>query len=236
MLNIVICDDEAVFCDLLQEKVTQILTAMQEPFTLQTYTKTADLQQANQRFDIIFLDIQMPVQNGLEFAKALRLQGNESAIVFISAFAEYVFDVFSLHAEDFLCKPIDDGKLYAVLDRMIAKKKAEDKKCLFIQTNQWCKSIKLQSICYCEVINRILYVHTTKEVFQYYGKIADLGKQLDARFYQCHRSYFVNLDFVVTYTNGEIVLEDGTHIPVSRLRQKAFMGYMLLHMKRGEQR
>lgn len=236
MLKIAICDDEKIFCDLLQEKVINALDDINETFTLHTYTNTDDLRRSENPFDVIFLDIKMPTQDGLEFAEELRLQGNDSSIIFISSFPEYVFDVFRLEAEDFLCKPIDEIKLHSVLLRIIQKKRADDKNCLFIQTNHWSKSIKLQSIFYCEVINRIIYIHTAHEVINYYGKIEDLGNQLDSRFYRCHRSYFVNLDFVMSYSNGEIVLENSEHIPVSRLRQKEFMGYMLQYMKRGNRK
>lgn len=232
MLKIAICDDEKVFCELLYKKVMTGLDGMEESFTLHTYTSTDELRKTGIPFDVIFLDIKMPTQDGLQFAQELRLQGEDTSIVFVSSFPEYVFDAFPLKVEDFLCKPLNDMKLNSVLLRIIQKKRADDKNCLFIQTNQWCKSVKLHSIFYCEVINRIIYIHTAHEVISYYGKIEDLGNQLDARFYRCHRSYFVNLDHITTYSNGEIILENSEHIPVSRLRQKEFMGNMLQYMKR----
>ncbi len=232
MLKIAICDDEEVFCQLLQEKVIAVLNKMKIAFDLHISTSADALQASGLLFDVIFLDVRMPGQGGLQLAQELREQGDACSIVFVSSFPEYVFDVFPYDAEDFLCKPIDETKLKAVLLRIIEKKRNEDKGCLVIQTNQWCRSIRLRSIFYCEVINRIIYIHTAQEVIDFYGKIEELGKQLDTRFYRCHRSYFVNLDFVTAYSNGEIVLENAEHIPVSRLRQKEFMGYMLQHMKR----
>ncbi len=232
MLKIAICDDEKIFCDILDEKITKVLNCMEETFVLKVYTNTEDLRKSELPFDVIFLDIKMPNQTGLQFAQEMRCKGNESSVIFISAFPEFVFDAFPLGAEDFLCKPIDETKLHAVLLRMIEKKRTLDTNTLWIQTNQWCKSIKLQSIFYCEVINRIIYIHTKHEVLHYYGKMEDLSNHLDDRFYRCHRSYFVNLDFVMTYANGEIILENLEHIPVSRLRQKEFMQYMLQYMKR----
>ncbi len=232
MLRIAICDDEKLFCALLQEKVAAALAHMNEAFILQTYTSTYDLQRAAFPFDILFLDIKMPVQDGLQYAKALRAEGNDCSIVFISSYPAFVFDAFPLDAADFLCKPIDDTRLHAVLQRILQKQHTEDSSSLFIQTNQWCRSIKLLSIVYCEVINRTIYLHTTREVVHYYGKLEDLEKQLDSRFYRCHRSYLVNLDFVTSYADGEIQLENAESIPVSRSRKKEFMKYMLQYMKR----
>lgn len=232
MLRIAICDDEIPFCALLQEKVSAILAHMSEAFTLQTYTSTYDLQCAALPFDVLFLDIKMPIQDGLQYAKVLRAEGNDCAIVFVSAYPTFVFDAFPLEASDFLCKPIDNAKLRAVLLRILQKQHTEDNSSLLIQTNQWCKSIKLSSIVYCEVINRTIYLHTTREVIQYYGKLTDLEKQLDARFYRCHRSYLVNLDFVTSYADGEIRLDNAERVPVSRSRKKEFMKYMLQYMKR----
>ncbi len=232
MLKIAICDDEKAFCDILHEKLTAEAERLEENFMLHTYTSTEQLYKSGIKFDVIFLDVKMPSQNGLQFAQELRSQKNDCCIVFVSSFPKYVFDAFPLRAEDFLCKPIDEARLNSVLIRIIEKKKADDKNCLFIKTNQWCRSVKFQSIFYCEVINRIIYIHTADEVIEYYGRLEHLGSELDSRFYRCHRSYFVNLEHIVTYSNGEIILDNSAHIPVSRLRQKEFMENMLQYMKR----
>ena len=62
-------------------------------------------------------------------------------------------------------------------------------------------------------------------------KMRELSEQLDSRFYLCHRSYFVNLDFVVGYADGQAILTNGEKVPVSRLRGQEFSKAVLRRMK-----
>lgn len=232
MLTIAICDDEPQFCDLLSEKLSSIMSVLDESYSVSCYNHAVDFQKTNKDFDIVFLDIQMPDINGLEIAKFLRRNGYSGALIFITTFQEYVFEVFEFDAIDYLCKPVDDLKLQKSIKRARNKIKIKQEKSLFIQTAHWCKSIKIQTIIYCEVMNRKLYLHTLNGVIDYYGKIEELELQLDDRFYRCHRSYLVNLDYLSTYSDGQVLLENRDCVPVSRLRQKEFMEVMLQYLKR----
>lgn len=231
MLRIAICDDEKIFCDYLREKLTAILKGMRENYILECYESIADFRRAEAAFDILFLDVQMMDGNGIQLAKEYKKKNETCAMIFISSFPEFVFEVFSLEAVDYLCKPVLEDKLKKALERALKKVERNGKKSLFIQTLHWCKSVRFQSILYCEVIDRKLYLHTLQEVIVYYGKIDELEKQLDSRFFRCHRSYIVNLDYLIAYANGQITLKNQECIPVSRLRQKEFMQVMLHYMK-----
>ncbi len=146
--------------------------------------------------------------------------------------AEYVYDAFEVEAFDFICKPIEEIRLHKTLNR--AFKKLGKNKSLFIQTMNWCKSVKLDDIYYCEVINRKIYLRTQNGVIEYYCRLEDTEKQLDYRFVRCHRSYLVNLDYLLECTNGQIILENGEHVPTSRLRHQDVRDAMMLYMKRKE--
>jgi len=232
MLKIAVCDDEKEFCDLLKEMLCKVMKSLGGQFSLKCYTDTDEFRKTMPDFDIIFMDIRMAGINGMELAKMLRADGYDKALIFITAFQEYVFDAFELEATDYLCKPVREQKLRRAVERAIEKVRGAEEKSLFIQTLHWCKSVKLKTILYCEVMNRKIYLHTTNEVIDYYGKIEELEGQLDHRFFRCHRSYLVNFDYVMTYAEGQVVLESRECIPVSRLRQKEFMGAMLQYLKR----
>lgn len=227
MLSIAVCDDEKEFNEMLLEKLLPIMESLEHPYKVSCFTGTEDLQQSGLNFDIIFLDIRMPGVNGIDFAKELRAAGISSALIFITAFQEYVFDVFELEAVDYLCKPIDSIRLGRAVRRAVNKVGENRERCLFIQTRNWCKSIKMDTILFCEVINRKIYLHTTNEVIDYYGRLEELIPQLDERFYRCHRSYLINLNHLSMYSDGQVFLTNGEHVPVSKLRQKEFMEIMM---------
>lgn len=173
----------------------------------------------------------MPEQDGITLAKTIRKFVSRGVIIFTTALKEYVFDAFEVEAFDYICKPIDESRLQRALDRAFKKLREKENRSLFIQTINWCKSVKLDDIYFCEVINRKIYLHTKNGVVEYYCKLEDIEKQLDYRFVRCHRSYIVNLDYLQEFTNVQITLENGDHVPTSRLRRQEFMDAMMAYMK-----
>lgn len=232
MIKIAICDDERVACDLLRQKILAYMEEWKERCETECFFSAAELFQTSCAYDIFFLDIQMPEQDGITLAKQIRENENPGIIIFTTALAEHVYDAFEVEALDYICKPIDDIRLKKALNRAIKKLRENENRSLFIQTMNWCKSVKLNDIYFCEVINRKVYLHTKNSVIEYYCKLEDIEKQLDYRFVRCHRSYLVNLDYLLEYTKGQIILENGENVPTSRLRHQDFMDAMMLYMKK----
>lgn len=234
MIKIAICDDEIFICKKLNQKIIEQSETFQETFQIVFFTSAVELLKSSSDYDILLLDIQMPEVNGIDLAKNLRKSGNQCAIIFITILKENVFDAFEVEAIDYICKPIDDLRLKNALSRAIKHIKRKRKACLFIQTMNWCKSVPFHTIYYCEIINRKIYLHTQNGIVEYYGKLKEVEKQLDYRFIKCHRSYLINLDFLSEYTNGQIILENGEQIPVSRSHQQTFIKLLLQYMKKRE--
>lgn len=227
-LQIAICDDEKESCCQLEEILLHILGNIGQAYQISCFTDAAALLGAGIDFDMVFLDIEMPGMDGLSLAQEIRVSMPECILIFVTAFQEYVFDVFALEAADYLCKPVDAEKLGQTVMRVIRKLEGQT---LLIQTAHSCKTVKLNQIYYCEVINRKIYLHLRDEVIDYYGKLSVLEVQLGSRFYKCHRSYLVNLDYLAEMIEGQAVLANGARIPVSRLRRGALMEALLWHIK-----
>ncbi len=234
MVRIAICDDEIAICNDMKQTLSIILKQMHEDFQIVCYTNPKVLLHTNDKFDLIYLDIQMPDLDGITLAKKIREQNADCILIFITVLKEYMLDAFEVEAIDYICKPIEKKRLERSCKRAIKRIKKENEQKIFVQTVNWCKSIPMHRIYYCEVINRKIYLHTKDGIIDYYGTLEDIEKQLDCRFFRCHRSYIVNIDYLQSYMNGEIVLENAEKVPVSRLRHKAFMQKMLAYMKKGE--
>ena len=232
MIKIAICDDEKEACEALRDKTLHYMQEKKEHFEIECFFSASTLLQTSCTYDMLLLDIQMPEQDGLTLARKIRANDSHSIIIFITALTEYVYDAFEVEAFDYICKPVADMRLHKVLDRTLNKLSTNENKSLLIQTINWCKAVKLDDIYFCEVINRKIYLHTKSGVIAYYSKLEDIEKKLDSRFFRCHRSYLVNLDYLLEYTNGQIILENGENVPTSRLRHQDFMDAMMLYMKR----
>ena len=101
-----------------------------------------------------------------------------------------------------------------------------------IQRGTGCEVVRLSDIVYCEVLGRKIYLHKHDgTVSDYYDKLEDLERRVDGRFFKCHRSFLVNLDYVRGCQDGQVLLFQGERIPVSRLRERELTRALLRYMK-----
>lgn len=232
-MNIAIVDDEENQLTDISQKVKSYLQKRDISFQVFIYRSGEELLSTNQSFDLIFLDIQMDGITGMETAKQLRVKGIKSFIVFVTISKEYVYEAFEVEASDYLLKPINDIRFKNMMDRISKRLKAKNKNLIISSKGHAFKSILLSDILYCEAVNHKIHINTKTTVFKNSFKIAELEAKLDERFFKCHRSYLINLEYVCGYEEGLALLTNGEKIPVSRLRMKEFSKKMLLYMKEG---
>lgn len=234
MVKIAICDDEELVLGQLKAVVTEILTQWKEDFGITCFSGPHRLLLSPMEFDLIFLDIQMPMMDGMALARKLREKGFEGILIFVTVLEEYMSAAFEVEAMDYLIKPIDKERLKAALKRSLKRLGGKGGKCLFIRTKTWCRTVRLHDIYYCEVIDRKIYIHTRDGIMDYYGKMKELEKKAGTWLFKCHRSYLINLDCLWEYRNGTAILENGEQIPVSKSCHQALMERMMQYMDEEE--
>ena len=230
MLNIAICDDEALHCQRLKDQIGTLLSGWDRTFQISCYGNALQLLASPLDQDLLFLDIRMPGLDGMSLARRLRTKGFNGILVFATVLTEYMSDAFEVDAADYLCKPIDKARLERTLDRSLKRLEERPEPSLFIRTASWCRSIRLSQIYYCEVINRKIYLHTKEGVFDHYGRMKDLEQQLGGHFIQCQRSFVINPEHLSSYAGGQVTLTDGSKVPVSRKYHQLLMDQMLRYM------
>lgn len=233
MLNLAICDDNEFFLQELGSHIRTILRTLGREYALSSFTSGAQL--LNSGFhDIIFLDIRMEGIDGIETAKKLRARGDSCKLVFLTAYKQYVFHAFDLEAAHYLMKPVSFPKLSSVLSRIIDGLNFDSQNFVDVKQGSSFTRIRFCDILYIEVIDRKLFLHTLKETYAFYGKIEQLEHDLTDVFFRCHRSYIVNLSYVIHYNNESIGLSNGEKILISRRRYKEFCKYFLSFLKKEE--
>ncbi|WP_300821255.1 LytTR family DNA-binding domain-containing protein [uncultured Oscillibacter sp.] len=233
MIKFAICDDEPLMA---QELAGHLADYMKEnlitAYSVSSFSDGRALLDAVDRFDVIFLDIQMEQPDGMETAKLLRRRGDHSLLVFVTVLKELVFDAFQVEAYDYLLKPLDRARFKQTMERVLRsldRKTAED---IVIQRGTGCEVVLLSDIVYCEVLGRKIYLHKHDgTVSDYYDKLEDLERRVDGRFFKCHRSFLVNLDYVRGCQDGQVLLAQGERIPASRLRERELTQALLRYMK-----
>ena len=124
MHRIAMCDDETEAREALYLLLDQELHEESEQIVYEFSTGTAAanwLQKHPGEIDLLFLDVEMDGMNGMETAKKIRTFDQNLLIVFVTGFADYVFDGYSVGAMDYLMKPVSRGKLQSLLARVREK-------------------------------------------------------------------------------------------------------------------
>lgn len=233
MLSIAVCDDEMIECCSMARKMKEILDEMKMPCVIRQFGSGKELLQAAENFDIIFLDIMMCGLDGMKTARMFRERAFDKILIFISSSREYVLDAYDVEAFSYLLKPVDSRKLKNVLQRAVLKTESRSQEFIVASKERQKRKLFLDDIYYFEIKGRIVDVHGTEGIFQYYERIGVLEERLHSRgFTRCHKGYLVNLKFVNAYNRQEVILDNGEKIMIAKRRYEEFCEEILEYMRK----
>lgn len=232
MLCIAICDDEKYMSDKIRAMVSDFFRRKNMDIVISQFSSGKELLQYDRRIDILFLDIQMKDMDGMETARKLRSRKFKGVLIFITVLKEMVFQSFEVQAYDYLVKPIESGRFEKTMERLLASMRNAGESSLLVQKAYESSIVPFEDIIFCEIIDRKVYLYlVSSEILDYYDRLENLETKLDSRFFRCHRSFLINLQYLKSYKNGTAYMENGREIPVSRLRSKEFSNVVLQYMK-----
>ncbi|MCI9435907.1 MAG: response regulator transcription factor [Lachnospiraceae bacterium] len=232
MIRIAICDDEESMSNRIRTMTSAFFRGKNMETAILQFSGGEELLGYGGSIDILFLDIQMAGMDGMETAVKLREKGFRGFLIFITVLREMVFRSFEVQAYDYLVKPVEESRFEKTMERLLGSMLNAGEASLLVQKGYESRIIALEDIVFCEIIDRKVYLHLTSgEVVDFYDRIERLEARLDDRFFRCHRSFLIHLKYLKSYKNNTAYLEDGSKIPVSRLRSKEFSGVILQYMR-----
>ena len=171
-VHIGICDDS-------EEDIRELSEALYKydpTFRVSVYTNgeslLGDLEEKRILFDILFLDIYMPVFNGIEIAKKLHTGMKGTKIVFITSSNEHYPDAYDVFAFNYILKPLNVDKLYLVLDKALAGIAEERRQQISFKYKSSSYRVFCKDILYIESRDKTVYFHMAdKSILQCYGKL-----------------------------------------------------------------
>jgi len=225
-LECIIVDDEPLAVDLLKSY------ALQTPFLelCGTYNSAVEALSAinEQNIDLIFLDINMPQINGLEFSKTLP---PTIKIIFTTAYDQYAIEGFKVNALDYLLKPISYSDFLQAANRALDWFKITNKPSsnnIFVKSGYRIEKLEHDSILYIENQKDYVkfYLEGENEPISSLMSIQDLAEKLpNSTFMRVHRSFIVNLNKIQTIERNCIIFGK-TYIPVSDTYREKFNTYI----------
>lgn len=238
-MRIAVCDDSREFLQ-HTEAALKRWPARPGGLTVELYEDGDALLKAHEAapFDVILLDVVMPLLSGIETARELRQQDKTVRIVFLTASAEFAVESYTVKASNYLLKPLDPEKLYGCLDEL-AEQLREQERSITVKSANALHRVQIGSIEYIEAQNKhVLFSladgHTLEAIEPLYTYESKL--LLSDGFFKCSRSYIVNIHRIVTFTQREVTMASGCRIPISRSCHKQFEEayFSILFGKAGE--
>jgi DNA-binding LytR/AlgR family response regulator len=217
-INIAVCDDEqqqALYIKMLASKWANESGAKASIDMFDSAESFKAASGGGKKYDFLLLDIQMGGQNGVELAREIRQSDTRLAIIFITGFSDYMSDGYDVSALHYLTKPVNESKLFEVLDKAHKSVKKEPE-FLTLSIKGRDIFIPLCDIVYIESSLNYVIVNTTKEQHRAKMPLAEIEDKLGGGFFRCTRSFIAGLRYVRIVTKKEIILTTGTSISLGR--------------------
>ncbi len=211
-----------------------------------TNAKQAREQLATLGPDLIFLDVQMPGETGMELLESLELPIPH--VIFTTAYDEFAVKAFELNALDYLLKPVDPARLAAAIGRLHEKASsiatesaksvardrlaAEDK--VFVREGDRCWFVEVKSIRRLESEGNYTRVHFENAQPQLFRSLNAMEERLDPKyFFRANRREIINLAWIDKiepwFSGGLLVhLKGGAKVELSRRQAQEFREKMSL--------
>lgn len=185
--------------------------------------------------DVLFIDINMPDLNGLDFVRSL---AQPPLVVFTTAYSEYALDGYKVEAVDYLLKPFGMGDVMAAANKVKHRydlmhtatvSSIDQDDAIFLKTEYKVVRILIPQILYVEGMSEYLRIHlsTGQKPIMALLSMKKMEERLAARpFMRVHKSYIINLHHIMEINRSHVILDDNTEIPIGDSFRDSLNGYV----------
>lgn len=227
MYRIVVCDDEDNIRERLKAYLQCIAIEENIEYELLEFSSADDLlNNYPADIDLLLLDIYMEGTDGMDAAKKIRTFDTEVCIIFITTMYQRAIDGYAVRAFGFIRKPVSYAEIKHEFKCAIKQmdRRKEQEQYIAIHIAGSIQQLPLSHISYCEVRNHNVLICMNGKVTTYRYSMKELMKQLiPYGFLRCHSSYLVNIRHIRSVESAQVVLKDGTSVPISQRRKKEFL-------------
>ncbi len=239
MIRIAICDDDIQITEQLKNIISVYEIEKSEDFYCDTFNSGESLLNVVQKYDVIFLDVYMTGMNGFETAKKIRKEDKIVEIIYLTSYSGYTKEALSVHAFEYLEKPIKKAEIYHQLDEVIARilhrRENEDSRHVIMEFNAGKNQLRiaLEDIYYFEREDRKIKVVTKKGNFTLYETISSIENRVKPYdFILSHQSFIININYMKDYVKDEIFMINNDVIPLAQKRAAEFKQVMRSFLER----
>lgn len=225
MVKIAVLDNQKEDMDMIFRVTTRCMHEMGIDYELKTYDRPTDLiydLEEGSVFDIFLLDVEMEEMTGIEVAREIRKKDFEAIIIYVTNYVEYAIDAYEVNAYRYIPKRLLDEKLPIAYQKLldVLEKKWQD--CFVIEKNHQLERIPYNQIYYLKKDGKntlLIHKNGTSKVRMSMSEVINAINSSQS-FIMVDKSYAVNGWHVMSLKDQQVVLRDGSIIPVSGPRLK----------------
>ncbi len=213
-MRIAVCDDDPRE----QEQIEKALQGWDPTRNTEKFLDGKSLLVAAKRtphFDVAFLDIYMPGENGIDVAKALQEISPNTGIAFVTTSTEHAVDAFSMHALHYLVKPVTTEGVVEVF-RRLTELRSNRRDTIVFTVGSERYMVFMDQICLLENDNHAVNVSLSDgRRLKVWMSFSELEQRLDGSFLRINRGIIVNMDQIAQMGTDICTLQDGSRLPIA---------------------
>ena len=221
MINIGICEDELHYRVNIKDMLGDILCTYSINYKIYEFSSGEELLSNYPKdLDILIMDIQMKIINGMDTARKIREFDQNLEIIFMTSFSEFMQEGYEVKAYRYILKPISERKISRNILPCINEIMKKKNNYLTINVKNYVDRIKIDSIVYIETDRPNILIYTNDNKYTTKMSISKIDKILrEHGFFRCHNSYIVNLKLVESMNSNTLKIGE-KYIPISKYRVK----------------
>ncbi|MDO5398917.1 MAG: LytTR family DNA-binding domain-containing protein [bacterium] len=205
-----ICDNEEKCLHDEEHFIHKVLDEMKIEHKIICYADPIDMIESGEKYDIVFLDVEMEGMSGIEAAERIHGLRSSTLIFFVTNYEGYMDEALNKHAFRFWIKPINRQRLIYGIESALKELNSANS-VLSVTVDKRLMRIPMKDIIYINAQNKITAVVTVDGVYDVKEAYKNVLSRLNGGyFFPSHASYCVNLNFVVKYTKNEVICSDGS--------------------------
>ena len=183
------------------------------------------------QYDLIFMDIDMPLLNGLETTKILRKLDSSVPLVFVTNLEKYAINGYDVGAIGFIVKPLNYATLSVKMQRFMSMIHKDEDAYLVVSSKSSVRKVSLSDIYYITVDGRYVILHTKDGEIEHHKSMKAMEAELTSHdFVRCDNSSMVNLKYV-TAINCQSAVVHGETVPCSRNGHKVLLDAFTMYLR-----
>lgn len=225
MINIAIVEDEASAAKILQSILDTYASENGVSFRITFFTDAVSfLTNYKKGYDIVFMDVELPMLNGMDAAFKLREFDKQIIIIFVTNMTQFAVRGYEVDALYYIVKPINYQNTAYKLKRALSILSANHGAEVTLRQANGLIRLSTQSLMYVEIISHKLVYHTETETHTAYGSLSEVENDLRSHhFFRCNSCYLVNAHYISSISGLMVKLLNGEQLKISHPKKKQFM-------------